>query len=129
MTVAHNTSCGSAHRVGIVVNTTGSNIVVSGNIFCHNGGAGIDVESCASPCLVDNNLTWGNASSLSGAQQSKATNTRNLNPLFVAYPVDLHLLVGSPAIDTATTAYAPAYDLDGVARPQGLGIDFGAFER
>ena len=129
VTVAYNTSVGSAHRVGIVVNTTGSNIVVTRNILAYNEVAGIDIESCAAPCTVDSNITWQNGSSLSGAQQSKATNTRNLDPLFVSYPNDLHLLLASPGVDTGTAAYAPPYDLDGVVRPQGLGFDFGAYER
>jgi hypothetical protein len=38
------------------------------------------------------------------------------------------LLPGSPAIDAGSTAGAPATDQRGVARPQGPGLDIGAFE-
>jgi hypothetical protein len=38
------------------------------------------------------------------------------------------LLPGSPAIDTGTATNAPAIDQRGVSRPQGAGIDIGAFE-
>jgi hypothetical protein len=34
----------------------------------------------------------------------------------------------SPAIDAGTTTGAPRTDFDGVRRPQGRGIDIGAFE-
>lgn len=38
------------------------------------------------------------------------------------------LLPGSPAIDAGITVGAPATDQRGVTRPQGPGVDFGAFE-
>jgi hypothetical protein len=38
------------------------------------------------------------------------------------------LLPGSPAIDAGTSAGAPATDQRGVPRPQGRGVDIGAFE-
>ena len=41
---------------------------------------------------------------------------------------DLHLSASSPCIDTGTSSDAPADDLDGNARPEGLGYDMGAYE-
>lgn len=41
---------------------------------------------------------------------------------------DLHLKPGSPAIDAGDASYAPATDFDGVALPQGLKYDIGAYE-
>lgn len=41
---------------------------------------------------------------------------------------DLHLQAGSPAIDAALPEYAPAFDIEGNARPQGEGPDMGAYE-
>jgi hypothetical protein len=38
------------------------------------------------------------------------------------------LLPGSPAIDAGSAVGAPATDQRGVARPQGPGVDIGAFE-
>ena len=41
---------------------------------------------------------------------------------------NLHLLSSSPAINAGTTSTAPTTDFDGVSRPQGTGIDIGAYE-
>jgi hypothetical protein len=41
---------------------------------------------------------------------------------------DFHLQAGSPAIDKAYAAIAPAIDYDGILRPQGAGYDIGAYE-
>ncbi|APR85982.1 Hypothetical protein A7982_11331 [Minicystis rosea] len=41
---------------------------------------------------------------------------------------DLHLLPGAPAVDTGSADMAPALDIEGIARPQGKGVDLGAFE-
>ncbi len=55
------------------------------------------------------------------------------DPLFV-FPAwgsegDYHLQSGSPAIDAGTSISVPSKDLDGNRRPQGGGIDIGAYER
>lgn len=41
---------------------------------------------------------------------------------------DFHLLVSSPAIDAGTSTDAPSIDIEGISRPQGAGIDVGAYE-
>jgi hypothetical protein len=41
---------------------------------------------------------------------------------------DGHLLTGSPAIDSGTSQGAPDDDLEGRVRPQGAGVDRGAYE-
>lgn len=55
----------------------------------------------------------------------------NIDPLFVDEPDDLHLRVSpfSPCIDSGTAQYAPADSLDNVLRPQGNGVDMGAYEQ
>ena len=49
--------------------------------------------------------------------------------LFVAPPYDLHLRAGSAALDAGSAVQAPALDVERVARPQGPGIDLGAYEK
>ena len=41
---------------------------------------------------------------------------------------DFHLKAGSPAVDAGTATSAPLTDITGLARPQGNGIDIGAYE-
>jgi MYXO-CTERM domain-containing protein len=41
---------------------------------------------------------------------------------------DLHLLPNAPAVDTGSADQASALDADRVARPQGKGVDLGAYE-
>ena len=41
----------------------------------------------------------------------------------------LRLQPGSPCIDAGTTVGAPATDIMGISRPQGNGVDMGAYEQ
>lgn len=51
------------------------------------------------------------------------------DPRFVdAASGNVHLLPGSPAIDAGVAIDGLTVDYDGVARPQGNGVDIGAFE-
>jgi hypothetical protein len=41
---------------------------------------------------------------------------------------DFHLTAESPAVNSGSSSGAPAFDHDGVPRPQGSGVDIGAYE-
>jgi hypothetical protein len=73
-----------------------------------------------------NNLWFG-----AGAAPSWDTAAINADPKFVnASGGDFHLQSGSPAIDKGLSSVLPtvSVDFDNIPRPQGAGIDLGAFE-
>lgn len=80
--------------------------------------------------VVRNNLVTALANEGDGVVEDHNLLIEDPAALFVgpAAPWDLHLLPGSPAIDVGTEDGAPATDLDGIARPQGAGVDVGAYE-
>lgn len=82
--------------------------------------------------FLRNNVVFGGSGGIVNQHGSAVTMSNNLtaNPLFVDAPArNLRLQAGSPAINAGTSTDAPAADYDGVARPQGAGVDIGAFER
>jgi len=79
-------------------------------------------------CVVRNNLATAFTSAVSVLQDS---NLKIMNPASLfqdAARFDLHLLPGSPAIDAGSSVNAPKLDRDRIPRPQGDGIDIGAYE-
>jgi MYXO-CTERM domain-containing protein len=81
-------------------------------------------------CLVRNNLTT--AINVDEGQDVAVDHNLIIDDpqaLFVdAAAGDFHLLAGCAAVDTGSDELAPALDLEGVPRPQGDGVDVGAFE-
>jgi len=106
------------------------------NIFANTQGGYCFWEENAGGTLGPNNQYNNNVNYNCGGQNilvtGKPSNTVTSNPMFMNYTGDrygdYHLQPGSPAIDRGSTAGAPTKDYDGVARPQGAGIDIGAFE-
>jgi hypothetical protein len=126
--VAENTSVGSRVRAGIIIRTDGSNIAVVNNIFTGNATYGIYYVACGSGCVVDQNITWGNASgAVGGDLGGQVTANRDLDPQFT--DARYHLAGTSPAVDTARNDYAYFPDLDQVPGVAGSGPDLGAYER
>ncbi|MDI1483388.1 right-handed parallel beta-helix repeat-containing protein [Polyangium sp. y55x31] len=81
--------------------------------------------------VVRNNLATD--LQLEGTNVTDDHNTKlelaDLATFFVApASFDLHLLPGSPAVDTGSPEMAPALDIEGIPRPQGAGVDLGAYE-
>ncbi len=110
---------GTAINCTIVANSTGT-------------GGGLDAGSAVN-CVI-----WGNApsetikSAVSFSCLSTATEgTGNIVglPLFVnPWAGDFRLRNSSPGIDAGTASDAPSTDILGRTRPQGAGIDMGAYE-
>jgi parallel beta-helix repeat protein/predicted outer membrane repeat protein len=112
---------------------TATNCTFTGNTATHSGG-GI-CGGTATNCVL-----WGNApmeayytevsySCLSAIWTYMGAGNIGADPLFVdAAAGDFRLQAGSPCIDTGTADGAPAGDMLGVPRPQGAGVDMGAYE-
>jgi parallel beta-helix repeat protein/predicted outer membrane repeat protein len=109
-----------------------------------NDGGGIYCEDEASPiitnCIIWNNSPWKISSDIyplkitySDIQQETGiypgVGNINTDPLFVrSESGNYYLMPNSPCIDTGTSTNAPADDKEGIVRPQGSGIDMGAYE-
>ena len=79
-------------------------------------------------CVVRNNLA-PTFSSAAGVVEDHNLRISSPTTVFVDPDrFDLHLLPTAPAIDTGSDIKAPALDRDRIARPQGNGIDVGAYE-
>ncbi|MBN2131283.1 MAG: hypothetical protein JW741_17415 [Sedimentisphaerales bacterium] len=79
-------------------------------------------------CVVRNNLATAFTSAAAVLQEN---NLKIGDPAALFVDVarfDLHLLPGSAAIDAGSSTAAPELDRDRIARPQGNGIDIGAYE-
>jgi hypothetical protein len=119
---------------GVVLNNTRvvNNIVVNNprtgiSQYCYSG------QSCiGSTNTVANNLVYGNGTNMS-LRVGSATGTITADPQFVSYAAsgttgNYRLKSTSPAANKGTSSYAPATDIDGVARPRGGAFDIGAYE-
>lgn len=76
------------------------------------------------------NLVYNNATNYDGiVDQTNLNGNLSLNPLFLDSLNNKFLLQqNSPAIDAGLLFNAPSDDFDGIPRPQGNGIDMGAYE-
>ena len=80
-------------------------------------------------CVVRNNLATDYANAESGVIEDHNTIIDDPESLFVnPTDHDLHLLPNASVIDQGSPELAPELDADGIQRPQGNGIDPGAFE-
>jgi hypothetical protein len=116
--------------------SAGRGFYVANNVAVGNRYYAI-AECCDSsvigPNMYVNNLGWANGyARVVQSTRNRGTETGSLNadPLFVGYAAgDYRLRAGSPAIDSGTATDAPSTDYAGTARPQGTGVDRGAYER
>jgi hypothetical protein len=122
---------------GIVLGSGGagttSNLTLVNNVVAFNGRYGISTfwgGAEGSGNVATRNVVWGNSAGQMVGSGIEWIDDTIADPLFADLGLgDLHLLPGSPAIDTAKQEYATPDDLDGAARPQSAGPDIGAYER
>ena len=106
-----------------------ANTKVYHNTTCKNK-VGINVGSGSSGTSVGNNIVYSNTYALVNAGTA-TTQFNNLasDPWFVNQNYyDYRLRSGSPAINAGMLISQVLVDLLGVARPQGAGVDIGAYE-
>ncbi len=129
VTVVNNTFVANGFDWGggiSVDNPDVANVVIRNNIVSQNLSFQLVVGVPPELVTVDHNLIDG-TQDYEGA--TDGLDPVHGDPLFVsAAGADFHLLAGSPAIDSGSPDLAPAADFDGLPRPQGLGVDIGAFE-
>lgn len=122
---------------GVTVMTSNvSNIVIRNNLIVSDYNIGkilVSDEAVLPEVTVDHNLVFGPTGCYD--DQPSCTDLSDIpenvvaDPRFVAPEAgDYHLDRGSPAIDGGREIEGLGDDFDGVPRPQGAGIDIGAFE-
>ncbi|MFN8440562.1 MAG: LamG-like jellyroll fold domain-containing protein, partial [Caldilineaceae bacterium] len=101
-----------------------TNTIISNHAFAILTG---QASTLHSPVSEDYNLFFGNTLTLSGTVAA-GNHSRNFTPAFAnAASDDYHLTAASGAL-SAGQAVGVLGDLDGATRPQGNGIDIGAYE-
>ncbi|MEI6083828.1 MAG: PKD domain-containing protein [Verrucomicrobiota bacterium] len=101
------------------------------NCIIWANGAGSQVDNNtpypAYSCIQNwNGFGVGNISS--DPKFLNAGNSAGVDRVFGTADDGFHLLIGSPCIDMGASLAALTNDLSGLARPQGVGIDMGAYE-
>ena len=127
-TVAANGTTGWGGGI-TVYNPGAANVVVRNNLANANAAFQIAVSADvpAGAVVVDHNLIYPFLGT--EPDEVRGTDYVEADPLFVnAATHDYHVQAGSPAIDHGAVALAPPVDADGLLRPQGPGVDIGAFE-
>ena len=124
--VANNTVAGNGEG-GVVFNRSALLVHLINNIVVENEGFGLVAEASNDPQAWNNDL-WHNASGdYDGCEIG--VDDISTDPLFLDPGAgNFRLPSRSPCIDAGTSVGAPATDLDGVSRPQGQGVDIGAYE-
>ncbi|MCP4372933.1 MAG: hypothetical protein GY797_33230, partial [Deltaproteobacteria bacterium] len=142
--IYNNTVIGGLEGLSIYQNSTPSNykIIVKNNILylpthyvIHerygNGSANLTSDNNIFYKPSGTFAWWEGAkvATLSAWQSTSGgdANSINSDPLFIN-SATFRLKSSSPAINTGTSSGAPAYDYGGTNRPQGAGVDIGAYE-
>jgi len=100
-----------------------ADVNITNNILYARTGYPVNANYSNTNVVYDYNVYYNGTPVVSGTHDIVA------NPNFVnAANGNFKLNANSPAIDAGTSTLAPATDYEGTARPQGNGVDIGAYE-
>ncbi len=94
-------------------------------VFNHKNG------TVSSNTIVRNNIAtnYNIAGGVNSSFNMQVKVSELMTHFMAPFEFDFHLLPGSSAVNAGTMDLAPGTDLEGAVRPQGGGIDLGAYER
>lgn len=130
----YNVNAGATNidNAGIAIGNGANGNKIWNNTIYNIKNSGIYVQPGASSNEIRNNIVYQTTGVSYASDNSSTIQNNNLfgvNPLFVnAGAGNFYLQPGSPAINTGTTVSAVAVDFSGVARPQAVTYDIGAYE-
>ncbi len=132
-TIYNTSGYGIAVGFGEPTAQSANNTIVRNNIVVQRSSLAAIINMRGTNTVIENNLTFGKNSDViqgeGGGNAIIANNLIGVDPNFVSISqFDFALRSGSPAIDTGTILYEVARDFSGRVRPQGNGLDLGAFE-
>lgn len=120
---------------GIYIAQSSANYRIINCTFWRNvasaGGGALYYASSSGRITVFNSILWENTPEYSGGDHIALSNCIVTDPYFVRTVLptpNLRLKSDSPCIDAGIADGAPATDITGTPRPQGNGIDMGAYE-
>jgi len=129
LTLADNTADEGGGMYNYLSNPQITNAILWGNTATNNQGNQIYNYDSSTPVINYSDIQGsGGSGSWDTSLGTDGGGNIDTDPGFVSEYGDLHLSLGSPAINTGTNTGCPLFDLEGNPRPVGPYCDMGAYE-